>query len=274
HLTGAPVPEPVPIVVQDVVAERLARGGPLPELIVEMGGGGTAFADADRVTGVGVPAAGVVDGTDVAAAYALDPLGDLRPRAALVAHLDYARVAAGGFDDQLALARVVARRLLYVDVFAGLHGQHGGGGVPVVRRGDDHRVHVGALEGAAEIGDGPWPLPEGRDLAHNLRGALRVGIADEDHLRDVEAGKALGERGAASSRAHDRHADTLGRRHATEGARCGGSRQGGREAGANGPTGQRLHEGPSGGVLGSDHRSNPGWGGQRRGVRIEGRIIV
>ena len=63
-------------------------------------------------------------------------------------------VLAGRLDQQLALARVVAARLLDVDVLAGRAGEDRGRGVPVVAGGDDQDVDGLVVEDAAEVGDG------------------------------------------------------------------------------------------------------------------------
>src|SRR5262249_18442280 len=112
ELAVAPVPEPVPVVVQDVVAIRPARRWSLPEGIVEPLGEGHLAAAAARGPGVAVAAAGELGPADRAAPDPLDGLDDLRPAPPLVAHLDDPVMLAGRRDQQLALAGVVAARFL------------------------------------------------------------------------------------------------------------------------------------------------------------------
>jgi len=64
----------------------------------------------------------------------------------LAADLEHAGVAAGGVDDLAAFAEGESERLLAVNVLAGAAGEDGGGGMPVIGRGDDDRVNVFAIE--------------------------------------------------------------------------------------------------------------------------------
>ena len=72
-------------------------------------------------------------------------------RAVLGAHLDDAVVAPRGLDHLPALVDRAAQRLLAVHVLAGLAGHDRDRGVPVVGRGDQHRVDVLAVQDAAEV---------------------------------------------------------------------------------------------------------------------------
>src|SRR5262249_19430986 len=98
-----------------------------------------------------------------------------------------------------ALADVVRQRLLYVDVLARLAGQDRGNGVPVVRRGDDHRVHVLAVEHLAEVAvrlaARAGPLP----------GLGRVRLVDvaHGHERDVRDRARQSRHGQAARAAAD-----------------------------------------------------------------------
>src|SRR4029078_10175860 len=91
------------------------------------------LAVADRWTVVVVPGAGVVNGADVAGVNPLDRLDDGRERSPLRAKLHDALVFAGSGDGQLALARVVARRLLDIHVVARAAAENRSGRMPRVR---------------------------------------------------------------------------------------------------------------------------------------------
>ena len=89
------------------------------------------------------------------------------------------------FDHQAALADVVRARFLDVGVFTGGTGQDGGRGVPVVRRGDEHRVHGLGVEDRAHV------LADLRRLAGALldglgcgRRPVGIGVADvrDEHV--------------------------------------------------------------------------------------------
>src|SRR5216117_1464276 len=73
-LAGAPAPEPVPVVVDDVVLIRRARRGPLPQLVVEHGGDRRRPAAPDRPPSVCVPGTGDVRQPDDALPDRLDGL--------------------------------------------------------------------------------------------------------------------------------------------------------------------------------------------------------
>src|SRR5262249_48788587 len=116
RLSGAPVPEPMPVVVNQVVAVTPAGRRPLPELVIEPGRRRRGLPTADRIAMVRVPAARVVDAPDLARAHGPDRLSQTRPGTALAPHLDDAIVLACRLDQQLALAGIVTARLLDVDV--------------------------------------------------------------------------------------------------------------------------------------------------------------
>src|SRR5262249_57038891 len=108
------------------------RRRPLPQVVVEALGRRRLLAAADRLPVVLVPGLGEVGPADDALADLVDGLDDLGPAAPLAAHLDVLAVLAGGLHHQLALARVVAARLLDVDVLAGGAGEDARRRVPLV----------------------------------------------------------------------------------------------------------------------------------------------
>ena len=57
-----------------------------------------------------------------------------------------------GLDDLAALPSTVRDGLLNVDILAGLAGPYRQQGMPVVRRRDDHGIHVLALQDPSRIG--------------------------------------------------------------------------------------------------------------------------
>jgi hypothetical protein len=95
-----------------------------------------------------------------------DNLPEVRRRPLLAAGLDHAPVVARGLDHAAALLDGVRQRLFAVDVFAGLAGQDGGDGVPVVGSRDEDRVDILAIQDAAEIG---VALGRPADLLDRLR---------------------------------------------------------------------------------------------------------
>ena len=66
--------------------------------------------------------------------------------ARLGADLHDALVAARRLYHQPSLADIVRARFFHIDMFAGLSGEDGGRCVPVIRSGDEHRVHTFYLQ--------------------------------------------------------------------------------------------------------------------------------
>ena len=98
----------------------------------------------------------------------------------------------------------VAHRFLEVHVLAGIHGFEGHLGVPVVRSGDNHRVHVLAGDDFPVI-QGPVALVEFLVRGH----ALLVNVGDGHDLRiaDLLADFREGAPDIAATAAHANHTD-------------------------------------------------------------------
>src|SRR5215813_14000778 len=124
-----------------------------PQLVVERLGWIDGPAAANGGTIVAVIRLRQIDATDRALAQFVHCGDDAGPAAALVAHLHASLMLASGLHQQFALARVVAARLLDVDVFAGRAAEDGGGSVPVIAGGNDEDIDLLVVEDAAEIGD-------------------------------------------------------------------------------------------------------------------------
>ena len=87
-------------------------------------------------------------------------------------------------DQELALAVGVRGGLLDVDVLARLAGAEGDRGVPVVRRGDEHRVDRLVVQQVPEVLDDAGRLPLGLlDLAGGGLPAARIDVADRRDRR-------------------------------------------------------------------------------------------
>src|SRR5262245_22347826 len=213
QLAVAPVPEPVPVVVEVVVLERPVRGRALPQLVVEALRRVGLFAPADRRAVVEVPRLGQVRPAEDAVAQLLSRLDVVAVAAALVAHLDVALVLAGGGDEQLPLARVVAAGLLDVHVLAGLAGEDGHDRVPVVARGDGDPVNFLVVQDAAEIADRLGVGGHSLDLADRggrLLGPRFVHVADVGDGDIGDAGERPGVLGPAAAGPGDAEPDAGG----------------------------------------------------------------
>src|SRR5438445_686400 len=138
-------------------AARRARGASprrsMPELVMEVRRYRRGLAPPDRRAAVRIPCAREVRTADDPVAKRLHGFDGARRAAALRAHLDHALGLALRVYQQLAFARVVAARLLHVDMLAGRHREDGGGRMPVVGSRDDERVDRFVVERATEIGE-------------------------------------------------------------------------------------------------------------------------
>ena len=160
QLAGAPVPEPVPVVVKSVRVKRPVGRGPLPHRVVDAGGNVGRMPVADVHSLLMTPGPGHADLADAARLDVFDRFLNVRRAPPLGSDLDDALVLARRLDHPPAFDDVVAGRLLDVDILAGLAGQHGQQRVPVVGRGD--RDGVDRL------------VVEQRRKSFSVRGALPV----------------------------------------------------------------------------------------------------
>src|SRR5205823_1455642 len=106
QLAVAPVPEPMPFVMEVVIVKRPARRRTLPEIIVEPVGNRRWLAPANGWAVVRVPSLRIISAANDTAANLLDGFGDFGPTPPLRSQLDQTVVLAGRLDHQLALAWV------------------------------------------------------------------------------------------------------------------------------------------------------------------------
>ena len=150
----AEVPEPVPVVVNEVAVEGLFGSGAEPEVEVHVAGDFFVGFVADAPAGFAAVAFGDEEFAVLAAVNGGDLLGPAAAGAALGAVLDDAVVFAGGFNALTAFKDVVAAGFFDVNVFAGLASPDGDEGVPVVGRGDGDGVDVVVFQEITDVGVG------------------------------------------------------------------------------------------------------------------------
>src|SRR6185436_15748142 len=170
-----------------------------PQLVVEVGGRRPAHRGLGHGGQRVVPAGGVADLADAPLADVLHHPLEVRARALLRADLHHAVGLAGGLDHEAAIADVVRGRLLDVDVLARFTGEDGHGRVPVLGRGDDHRVDLAVLEQLAEVAVGPGLAAGGGDRF------FQAGLEDVADGRDLDV--LVGEEVAEVDGAEGAHAD-------------------------------------------------------------------
>src|SRR3989475_238513 len=139
-LARSPAPEPMPIVVNDVVVVRGTGRRALPQLVVQVRRNGHRLPAADRASRVGVPGAREIGLPDGASLDRLHDVDRAWRGALLRSHLYDAAMLALRFDEQFAFARVVPARLLHVDVLPRLHRKHGAWRLPALLRRDHQCV--------------------------------------------------------------------------------------------------------------------------------------
>src|SRR5207248_6861756 len=119
QLARAPVPEPVPVVVDEVVAILALGRGPLPEVVIQPAGNRRGLPMADGWPRIVVPTAREQHPTDLAATQALNGFNNSRHAAPLSAELNNPVMLTGRRDHHLAFAGIVAGGFLHIDVLAG-----------------------------------------------------------------------------------------------------------------------------------------------------------
>src|SRR5439155_384320 len=141
---------PVPVVMQPSAGQRLVRPGTAPEVVVAARGdraGVVAFATARLVA----KAARDEDVADSTFAEPLHGRPQSRTAPALRAALANLVGGTGHFREPAAFPNIVADRFFDIHVFAGLHRPNGGQAVPVIWRGNGHRMNVAVVHDTAEI---------------------------------------------------------------------------------------------------------------------------
>ena len=151
-LGSTPIAEPVPVVVDDVVAVFAARSRALPKFPIEPLRDCGRLAAANRSTIRHIPALAPLEFPDNSART--DVINRLLVRersAALVAHLEYHARLVPGVDENLAFTRAEAARLLDIDGLARTHSEHRRIGMPVIGRNGNDAVNRLILENLAQI---------------------------------------------------------------------------------------------------------------------------
>jgi hypothetical protein len=182
----AEVPEPVPVVMDEIAVVRLFRSRAEPEVEVDFGRGRRRRFHADALPRL--VAEPTRDG-QLAEGAGLNLRGEFGPRlrgSILRAVLHDPIVFPRRVDRGPTFVHVVAARLLDVHILAGLARPDGHERVPVVRRRDRNGIDVLVVERLANVLDllrlvGPFLLV---DLREMLGVGPRVGI-DEVHQLDV-----------------------------------------------------------------------------------------
>src|SRR5690606_27945889 len=108
---------------------------------------------ADVIALLDVPGLGTEDLADFAGLDVLDRPDRAGAGAGLRAYLHHAAVVPGRLKHQPALANVVGRGFLRIDVFTGVAGEDGGRAMPMVWSSNDDGIHRAVLEQFPHVAD-------------------------------------------------------------------------------------------------------------------------
>jgi len=242
QLAGAPMPEPVPVVMDHVVAERSLRRRSLPQPPVQPRRHGRGLAMTDRTAGTVVPAAREENPADGPGAQLLHRLDDRGRAAALRADLDNTVEFLRRRRRQFAFIRVVAGWFFAIDMLPRGAGEDRRRRVPMIRCRDHQRVHSGVFNEPADILHGPGRKAVAGGLDPFGKGAL-VHVADGGNLHSGQGCEAADQVAATTVHAHETEANTIvGTERAQAWKGAGERRRPGRQgqvATKEFPTGQR-----------------------------------
>ena len=204
HVAAAEGELPAPDAVQQrgLVGHHGRGADPTVEVELRWWRGGLRLADVAAELAVPDPAGQHV--ADRATAHLLRCGRHVGRAAGLRADLHHAFGAPGRLNHQPAFADVVRAGLLNIDMLAGVAGEDGGGGMPVVGRGDDHGVHGLVLENAPQVADGFGSLaPAGLDVLHGRREPVLIHIANVSDVHLIILHEGLEMIGAHAARADE-----------------------------------------------------------------------
>ena len=217
----AKVPEPLPVVVDQVGMVRPLARRSQPQIPVKPGGNRFDLLEADGLARAGKHPVSPVDVSDDALLNQLGCFAEGAVGTSLSTGLDDTVILARRLQHLLSFEEVVADRLLHVDMLARLAGPDRGEGVPVVTAGDSNHIDLGIVQDPPEVRLCFRPLSGlflqfGRFLGHSPF----VRIADDGDFDVVKVRGLIHQTSSPKPSANQSHPDPVV-----------GSRPGGRPAG-------------------------------------------
>ncbi len=198
HQAAGVIPEPAEVEMETVLIERMFGRGAEPEIIIHR----------RRRRGVGRvphpakpiqvnPTAHQTDFAELARLDKFDRFFKMLATAPLGAHLDNALMAERGFEHGAAFVNGFGQRFFDVNILAGLTGENGRQGMPMIGGGDENGVYVFSVKYFTEVAAGIRALAPGffNDLggfgAHGIvhiadDGAIHFFITEEN-AEDIAA---------------------------------------------------------------------------------------
>ena len=187
HFAIPKVPEPVPIVVDQVLVVGLLGGWSYPEIPIEPGGWGFGLFEADRISGVGKLTASPIHISNDPFPHQLSNPAKRATGTPIGSSLHDPVVLARGLHQLAPFENIVSDRLLHIHMFARLTGPDSGQCMPMVAGGDGHDIHRRVVH------DAPHVLLDLGSLAADLRDGIclfatapLVHIADRHNLNALD----------------------------------------------------------------------------------------
>ena len=135
-LSASPVPQ----------CQNHPRSRTLPNVPIEPFGHVHLLAGTDRAAIAAIPRLAEIDTADRALFDLFDTFYYIRPRTALVSHLEQAAVFRSSLDQHFSFVRRITARFFEVDILPRLHGHQRSRSMPMVGSSDQHEVHLGRFE--------------------------------------------------------------------------------------------------------------------------------
>src|SRR5437016_10981632 len=161
HLAVAGVPEPMPFIVQLLAHKRAVSRRAAPKIVVNRRRHRCRRTDLANAFSRAVnQCMRKTDWTEIAAVQIVKSSAQESTGTVLGSHLDHALILPGRGNHLLPFPKVVRKRLLDINVLAGLTSPNGSQRVPVILQGDHHRINGLIVEHASKIRLGSHLLSE------------------------------------------------------------------------------------------------------------------
>src|SRR6185295_18333532 len=134
--TGSPVPEPMPVIMNEIIFIRSPRRRALPEIVIDCGRNRHFYTLSYGFSVVNIPGLAQVGFTDPASADFFHRFDQGWERPSLIAHLNEFAVTAHGLNQHFAFCRIMSARLFYIYIFTVGYPKYSRRRVPVIRRCD------------------------------------------------------------------------------------------------------------------------------------------
>ena len=152
HVSIARIPIPMPIVMQSLTHKRLHRRRTRPKIVIHALRNRLRSSHPSQRLALFVPQTmHPLDLTNIALANVLNRLPKPSVRTVLSTRLNDTLILASCLNDLLAFPKIMGNRLFHVDILARLTCPNGSQSVPMIRRGNDHRIYLRIVKQTSHI---------------------------------------------------------------------------------------------------------------------------